>query len=54
MIGTKMVVEIINVYSNEGVKDKKLVGDHGQSFWIKIDGKNILIDTGGTRCRVRI
>ena len=41
-----MEVEIINIYSNEGIKEKKLVGDHGQSFWIKIDGKNILIDTG--------
>ena len=41
-----MKVEIINVYSNEGSIDKNLKGDHGQSFYIKIDNKTILIDTG--------
>ena len=41
-----MKAEIINVYSNEGSVDKKLKGDHGQSFYVKIDNKNILIDTG--------
>ena len=41
-----MKVEVINVYSNEGSDDKKLKGDHGQSFYIKIDETTILIDTG--------
>ena len=44
--GIKMKVEVINIYSNEGFTDKNLKGDHGQSFYIKIGNKVILIDTG--------
>lgn len=37
---------ITNVYSNDSLTSKNLKGDHGQSFYIEIDNKSILIDTG--------
>lgn len=41
-----MDVEIINLYSNEPMPDTNLIGDHGQSFLIKTDTENILLDVG--------
>jgi len=39
-------VEILNLYSNEPMPGTNLIGDHGQSFLIKTDTENILLDVG--------
>ena len=39
-------VEILNLYSNEAKPNSDLIGDHGQSFLIKTENENILLDVG--------
>ena len=40
------MIEIINCYSNLAMPGTELIGKHGQSFLIKVDNDQILIDTG--------
>ncbi|TFF99576.1 MAG: MBL fold metallo-hydrolase [Promethearchaeota archaeon] len=42
-----MNIEILNLYSNIAKPDSDLIGKHGQSFLIKMNGENILFDVGG-------
>jgi len=39
-------VEILNLYSNVALPNSGLIGDHGQSFLIKIENEQILFDVG--------
>ncbi len=39
-------VEILNLYSNVAKPNSDLIGDHGQSFLIKTENENILLDVG--------
>ncbi len=41
-----MELEIINLYSNESIRDTGLIGDHGQSFLFKTKENQILLDVG--------
>jgi len=41
-----MDVEILNLYSNVAKPNSNLIGDHGQSFLIKTEKENILVDVG--------
>jgi len=41
-----MEVEILNLYSNVAKPNSDLIGDHGQSFLIKTENENILLDVG--------
>ena len=41
-----MNVEILNLYSNVAKPNSSLIGDHGQSFLIKTENENILLDVG--------
>lgn len=41
-----MEVEILNLYSNVAKPNSEFIGDHGQSFLIKTDNENILLDVG--------
>ena len=40
------MIEIINVYSNIPMPNTNLIGKHGQSFLIKVNNDQILMDTG--------
>jgi 7,8-dihydropterin-6-yl-methyl-4-(beta-D-ribofuranosyl)aminobenzene 5'-phosphate synthase len=42
-----MDIEIINLYSNVAKPASDLIGEHGQSFLLKVNGENILFDVGG-------
>lgn len=42
-----MQVEILNLYSNEIFPGSDLLPDHGQSFLIKAENHQILVDVGG-------
>jgi 7,8-dihydropterin-6-yl-methyl-4-(beta-D-ribofuranosyl)aminobenzene 5'-phosphate synthase len=42
-----MEIKVTNVYTNECPDEKNLKGAHGQAFYITVDDKNILFDTGG-------
>jgi len=44
--GYNSMIEIINCYSNLAMPGTKLIGKHGQSFLLKVDNDQILIDTG--------
>lgn len=41
-----MEVEILNLYSNVAKPNSDLIGDHGQSFLIRTEKENILLDVG--------
>ncbi|MHA1738770.1 MAG: MBL fold metallo-hydrolase [Candidatus Heimdallarchaeota archaeon] len=41
-----MKVEILNLYSNVALPNSGLIGDHGQSFLIKTEKQQILLDVG--------
>jgi len=42
-----MDIEILNLYSNVAKPGTDLIGEHGQSFLLRLDGENILFDVGG-------
>lgn len=42
-----MNIEIINLYSNVAKEGSDLIGEHGQSFLLKVNGESILFDVGG-------
>jgi 7,8-dihydropterin-6-yl-methyl-4-(beta-D-ribofuranosyl)aminobenzene 5'-phosphate synthase len=42
-----MDIEIVNLYSNVAKPDSDLIGEHGQSFLLRMNGENILFDVGG-------
>lgn len=42
-----MDIEILNLYSNVAKPKTDLIGEHGQSFLLRVDGESILFDVGG-------